>query len=60
MTETYEEMVKRLREIARKLEDPDTPLDESIRLYKDGIELINQCESFLSKAELRILEISEE
>ncbi|MBR1368633.1 exonuclease VII small subunit [Methanocalculus chunghsingensis] len=60
MTETYEEMVKRLREIARKLEDPDTPLDESIRLYKDGIDLINRCESFLSQAELRILEITEE
>lgn len=60
MTETYEEMVTRLREIARKLEDPDTPLDESVRLYKDGIELIRICEEFLTKAELRILEITEE
>lgn len=60
MTETYEEMVTRLREIARKLEDPDTPLDESVRLYKDGIELIKTCEEFLTKAELRILEITEE
>ncbi|MDO9540115.1 MAG: exodeoxyribonuclease VII small subunit [Methanocalculus sp.] len=60
MTETYEEMVLRLRTIARKLEDPDTPLDESIRLYKDGIDLINKCEEFLSKAELRILEVGEE
>ncbi|MCQ1538033.1 exodeoxyribonuclease VII small subunit [Methanocalculus taiwanensis] len=60
MTETYEEMVTRLREIARKLEDPDTPLEESVRLYKDGIELIKTCEEFLTKAELRILEITEE
>lgn len=60
MTETYEEMVQRLRTIARKLEDPDTPLDESIRLYKDGTDLIKKCEEFLSKAELRILEVGEE
>ncbi|RQD82366.1 MAG: exodeoxyribonuclease VII small subunit [Methanocalculus sp. MSAO_Arc2] len=60
MTETYEEMVTRLRDIARKLEDPDTPLEESIRLYKDGIELINRCEDFLTKAELKILELTEE
>ncbi len=60
MTETYEEMVTRLREIARKLEDPDTPLDESVRLYKDGIDLIKRCEQYLTQAELRILEITEE
>ncbi|MCP1662069.1 MAG: exodeoxyribonuclease VII small subunit [Methanocalculus sp. MSAO_Arc1] len=60
MTETYEEMVTRLREIVRMLENPDTPLDESVRLYKDGIELIKKCEDFLTKAELRILEITEE
>lgn len=60
MTETYEEMVARLRDITRKLEDPDTPLDESVRLYKDGIELIKQCEQYLTQAELRILEIAEE
>jgi exodeoxyribonuclease VII small subunit len=60
MTKTYEEMVQQLRTIARKLEDPDTPLDESIRLYKEGMELLNTCEEFLSKAELRILEVGEE
>ena len=60
MTETYEEMVQKLRTIARRLEDPDTPLDESIRIYKDGIDLINRCEEFLTKAELRILEVGEE
>jgi Exonuclease VII small subunit len=60
MTETYEEMVTRLRDITRRLEDPDTPLDESVRLYKDGIELIKKCEDYLTQAELRILEIDEE
>jgi len=60
MTETYEEMITRLRDITRKLEDPDTPLDESVRLYKDGIELIKKCEDYLTQAELRILEITEE
>jgi len=60
MTKTYEEMVQQLRTIARKLEDPDTPLDESIRLYKEGMELLSTCEEFLSKAELRILEVGEE
>lgn len=60
MTETYEEMVTKLRDITRRLEDPDTPLDESVRLYKDGIELIKKCEDHLTQAELRILEIAEE
>lgn len=48
---TYEEAVKRLEEIVSKMEDPDTSLDTSLSLYKEGIELAKLCEEKLNDAE---------
>ena len=58
MTETYETKVERLREIIGKIEDGNTSLDESIKLYEQGALLVKQCETMLSDAELKITTLS--
>jgi exodeoxyribonuclease VII small subunit len=54
MSVNYEDLVKELREIVKKMEDPDTSLDESIQLYERGAVLISQAEKLLEEAELKI------
>jgi exodeoxyribonuclease VII small subunit len=57
MERTYEELITELREVVRKIEDPDTTLDESMKLYERGALLIRQCEEVLARAELKITEL---
>jgi exodeoxyribonuclease VII small subunit len=58
MTETYETRVERLKEIICRIEDGNTSLDESIRLYEQGAVLVKQCETMLAEAELKITMLS--
>jgi len=60
MSKTYEEMIKELREIVRKIDDNSTTLDESITLYEQGTELLKACENVLSQAELKITALNRE
>ena len=55
----YEDMMAELREIARKLDDPSTPVEEAVKLHTRGMELIEKCETFLEKAELTITEVTQ-
>jgi len=58
MTETYETKVEQLRQIIEKIEDGNTSLDESMKLYEQGALLVKQCETLLTGAELRITTLS--
>ena len=58
MTETYETKVERLKEIIAKIEDGNTSLDESMKLYEQGAVLVKQCETMLAEAELKITTLS--
>jgi len=60
MTKKFEELLEELRQVMRKIEDPETGLDESIELYEKGAALIRQCEEVLTRAELKISELGEE
>ncbi|MEX2602330.1 MAG: exodeoxyribonuclease VII small subunit, partial [Balneolaceae bacterium] len=57
---TFEEALRKLEAIVSSLEDPDVTLEESIRLYEEGIELSRQCSRQLEEAELRIEKLNEE
>ncbi|HJJ89065.1 MAG TPA: exodeoxyribonuclease VII small subunit [Methanocorpusculum sp.] len=59
-TQTYESMITKLKEIAKQLDDPDTPIEEAVRLHQEGLALIRNCEEFLQKAELTITEVQPE
>ncbi len=55
---SLEDAIARLEQIAERLEDPDTPLDEAVRLYEEGLALYQRCAAQLDAAELRITELS--
>lgn len=58
MTETYETKVEQLKEIIQKIEDGNTSLDESMKLYEQGAVIVKQCETMLAEAELKITTLS--
>ncbi|RVT94672.1 exodeoxyribonuclease VII small subunit [Sphingomonas crocodyli] len=63
MTETtpelsFEDALKRLEAIVRRLETGEVPLNESIDLYAEGDALRRQCEERLRAAQARIEKIS--
>ncbi|MDE3058961.1 MAG: exodeoxyribonuclease VII small subunit [Bacteroidota bacterium] len=51
---TFEQSLDRLEKIVEMLERGEVPLDQSIQLFEEGIELSKECMETLSKAELRI------
>ena len=46
----FETALQRLEEIAHLLESEDTPLEDSIQLFEEGIELKEFCEEKLKSA----------
>ncbi|MDH4222626.1 MAG: exodeoxyribonuclease VII small subunit [candidate division Zixibacteria bacterium] len=47
----FESALKRLEEIVQKLEGGDLSLDESLKLFEEGIELSRFCTKKLSEAQ---------
>ena len=58
MKETYETKTELLRQIIEKIEDGNTGLDESMKLYEQGAALVKQWETMLTEAEIRITTLS--
>lgn len=50
----FEESLKRLEEITDKLESDDLTLDESLKLFEEGVSLSRYCEKKLTEAEQKI------
>ncbi len=50
----FEELIVKLEEITNKLEKEQLSLDESVKLFEEGIELSKKCDSKLEDAEKRI------
>ncbi|PQD96563.1 exodeoxyribonuclease VII small subunit [Pradoshia eiseniae] len=48
---TFEEAMEKLESIVGRLEDGEVPLEESINLYKEGMELSKWCHDKLKTAE---------
>lgn len=47
----------RLKEISDLLEENEVGLDESIKLYEEGVNLAKECYKTLSEAQLKIKEL---
>lgn len=54
---TYEQAYKRLEEIVEKLENGSVPLEESMKLFEEGTELANFCNSKLNAAEQKFTQL---
>ncbi len=52
--QTFESSLGELEKIVRKLEDGDLSLEESLKLFEDGVRISRECQERLNKAERRI------
>jgi exodeoxyribonuclease VII small subunit len=50
----FEDSVKRLSEIVHRLEQGDLPLEESLRLFEEGVRLARSSQARLDAAEKRV------
>ncbi len=50
----FEELMEKLETITNKLEKEQLSLDDSVKLFEEGIELSNKCNSKLEEAEKKI------
>jgi exodeoxyribonuclease VII small subunit len=55
---TFEDSFSRLEKILETLEADDCTLEETIKLYEEGLSLTKLCYDKLNNAELRIKEIN--
>ncbi len=56
---SFEEALTRLEEIAELMENNETGLENSVKLYKEGVELSLYCSEVLNKAEQQVTELRE-
>ena len=52
--DTYEQLYTQLQEVVARLEQGELPLDETLRLYEQGVRLAASCQRLLDGAELRV------
>jgi exodeoxyribonuclease VII small subunit len=50
----FEDNLRRLDEILAALEEPQVGLDQSLRLFEEGIELLRSASAELGKAETKV------
>ncbi len=54
---TFEESMQRLEEIVNLLERNDQPLDETIKMFEEGLKLVKSCDNSLKQFETKVNEI---
>ena len=57
---TFEDRLRRLQEIVAALENGDLPLEDSVRLYKEGLALSGACREQVEKARNEVRLLTEE
>ena len=55
---TFEENISRLEQIVRAMERGDVALEESLKLFQEGTELVRTCEKLLDEAQMQISKIT--
>lgn len=56
----FEQALKRLEEVVELLEQGETPLEESIRLFDEGMKLVHTCSQKLERAQQQVEILIEE
>ena len=54
---TFEESMVRLEQIVRAMERGDVALEESLKLFQEGTELVRNCQKLLDNAQLQIKKV---
>lgn len=55
--QTFEHNMQRLEQIVRAMERGDVALEESLKLFQEGTELVRNCGMLLDEAELQVKKI---
>ncbi len=50
----FEKKLSRLEEIVEKMEKGDLALDESLKLFEEGVKISRECQSQISEAEAKV------
>lgn len=53
MKHSYAEIKQKLEDVIDKLQNPQTDLDEALKLHKQGAELIEKLEKYLSEVQTK-------
>ena len=51
---TFEESMARLEQIVRAMERGDVALEESLKMFQEGTELVRSCQKILEDAQLHV------
>ena len=54
---SFEQNMQRLEQIVRAMERGDVPLEESLKLFQEGTELVRSCGKLLDDAQLQVKKI---
>lgn len=54
---TFEESMARLEQIVRAMERGDVALEESLKLFQEGTELVRSCQKLLDDAQLQVKKV---
>lgn len=57
---TFEHQLAELSAIIEKMEQPDVGLEESLKLYEQGVQLTRTCQKIIDDAETRIKQLMEQ
>jgi exodeoxyribonuclease VII small subunit len=50
----FEKKLSRLEQIVDKMEKGELPLDESLKLFEEGVKISRECQSQISDAEMKV------
>lgn len=53
----FEQSLRRLDEIVRRMEEGNVPLAEALKLFEEGTALSAKCANLLDEAELKVVEL---
>ena len=54
---SFENNMQRLEQIVRALERGDVPLDESLKLFQEGTDLVRSCQNMLDNAKQQVQKV---
>lgn len=54
---TFEASMARLEQIVRAMERGDVALEESLKLFQEGTELVRNCQKLLDEAQMQVKKI---
>jgi len=59
-TDTFEDRLEESKKILEKLMDPEVTLEESVKLYGEGMKMIREAQKMLEEARLKVETIEKE